>query len=170
MSLRVAQSARLGKRALLQADADVRAQRADQSRQDLVVAGQAFRRMQQELASYGPVVAVARVIPVVSDQVRAVETFARAGTDISQTGLRIVIAASLAQKGSGGEGLSSTSLDRFRALQVSVHQGVTVISATTADLDKLRSDWLPGPLGQARSDLSRRWPRSGRRPARPPTG
>ncbi|MDP9075265.1 MAG: DUF4012 domain-containing protein, partial [Actinomycetota bacterium] len=152
---RVARPGVAGKQALLRAEVDAKGQQADPARRDLAEAAQDFKKMQAELHSFGPLLSVARVIPVVRVQVRAVEVFARAGANLSQAGLQMVNAADTLTHPTAAS-TTTSPIDRLRTLQVSVHAGVQAIDTASAQLDALGGYRLLGPLGQARNDLSRR--------------
>jgi Protein of unknown function (DUF4012) len=153
-SIRVAHFGLAGKRALLQADDDVRAQQVQPAQQDLGVATQDFQRMQHELNAFGPVLAVARAIPLVRVQVRAVQVFAKAGLDVSRAGSQVVDAAQQVEHLKGADSSSTTSLDRLRTLQVAVAAGLKGIEAANTQLARLKGYRLFGPLGSARNELS----------------
>ena len=154
-----ASAARRGRAALTAAEVAISGQDLDGARRNLVVATDAFTRTRHEINAVGPLAAVGRVIPVVGDQVKAVDTFADAGLRLSQAAQPIVAAAESVVHPKDETVPVSSAMDALRSTQQSLGPAVAAISSATDQVIRLRGRFLIGPLARARDDLVARLPK-----------
>lgn len=152
-------SGRRGRAALARAEAAISARDLTAARRDLVVARQAFARTRAEIDALGPVAAVARRVPVLGNQVKAVDTFASAGSELSQAGGTLVDAAEAIVHPPDGRLPVSAALDALRGTQRSLGPAVAAVARASDQVARLEGRFLIGPLARARDDLARRLPR-----------
>ena len=160
--LHVTAAARAGERgrtALVQAEANLSARQLTAARHSLVSAQEAFTETQREIGALGLVARVARRLPVVGDQVKAVDTFASAGLGLSQAAQPLVDAAETIVNPSDQQLPVSAAMDALRSTQRSLAPAVAAITQADEEVGRLKGRYLFGPLDRARDDLSTRLPR-----------
>jgi hypothetical protein len=153
---RAASAGRQGKAALLRAEQRLSLRELDPARADLTTAQQSFERMGAQLDRLGPILTVARFVPVLRSQILAVETLQQAGVTVSQAGQRLADAAHDALRSSQESVPLSAALDRLRSIQGPLGAGTESLKQAQAEVRKLDQRWLIGPVNQAQDDLSER--------------
>lgn len=147
-----------GKTALIRAEGHLRARDLDQARAQLRVAQQAFTTMGREIEGLGPLLPVARRVPLVGSQVAGAETLAETGVILSGAGLGLVDAAQEVLDGDTSSQLGSGLLQPLGEVRGSVQVALTSVEEATAKVSSLDDDWLVGPLGDAYDTLAERLP------------
>lgn len=148
-----------GRSALTQAEANLSARQLSVARENLETAHQAFRETQEEIGSLGIVASVARRVPFIGDQIKAVDTFANAGLELSAAARPLVDAADTIVNPAEQSLPISAAMDNLRSTQQSLGPAVAAISEATDDVGRMRGRFLLGPLARARDDLADRLPR-----------
>jgi hypothetical protein len=148
-----------GRVALIQAEASLSARNLPAARQDLLTAQQAFTETRDEIGDLGIIASVARLVPVVGTQVKAADTFASAGIDLSLAAQRLVDAADVIINPRDQQLPVSAALDALRVTQQSLGPAVAAITHASEEVGRLRGRFLVGPLGRTRDDLLTRLPR-----------
>jgi hypothetical protein len=135
------------------------------TRTHLTAADQSLRAMKRKLDGMGPIVAVAKLIPIVRSQVIAVETFQSAGIILTQAGLRLTEATQKVLDESTGSTPVSGAVEKLRAINASLSSGAESLRVAEHKVTALKGRWLIGPIATARDDLNRRLPSYERRAA-----
>ena len=157
--VRAASAAQRGRAALTRAEASLSARQLDATRQELVVADEAFSGTQADMRALGPVAAVARWVPVLGNQVKAVDTLASAGLRLSRAGQPLVDAAGAVLNPADDKVPVSAAMDALRTTQASLAPAVDAVLQASDDVARLDGMFLVGPLARARDDLAVRLPR-----------
>lgn len=157
--LQAASAGQRGRAALARAEAGLSAGDVAGARQDLASAQRAFTRTSEEMRALGPVAGVARVVPLLGTQVRAADTFADAGSNLSEAGQRLVDVADAILNPADQAVPVSAALDALRSTQRSMAPVVAAIARTSDEVARLEARFLIGPLARARDDLATRLPR-----------
>ena len=147
------------KAALLRAEEHIGARDLDPARVELVAAKQSLARMKDELDALGPLLPVARLIPLVRSQVVAVETFQSAGTTLSDAGLRLSDAVQKVLDTTKGGAPLSGVLDNLKGINESLASGAASVRQALKEVNGLKGKWLIGPIAGARDQLLARLPR-----------
>lgn len=147
-----------GKRALLAAERDLRAAKTTPARDHLVDAREAFARSRKELRGMGPILAVARVVPLVRVQVRGVEAFADAGRLLADAGIPIADAASSIVDPQDASVAVESALGSLQMAHASLRSGLSNLDGAIERVESLDGYRLLGPLSGARRDLINRLP------------
>jgi len=148
-----------GRSALTQAEANLSARNLDAARSDLTEAHAAFAETRDEVSALGVVAKVARRLPVVGRQVKAVDIFASVGLSLSSAAQGLVDAAATIVHPPDEQLPISAAMDALRSTQRSLAPATAAISTASAQVEGLRNWFLIGPLGDARDDLMTRLPR-----------
>ncbi|MDQ4071236.1 MAG: DUF4012 domain-containing protein, partial [Actinomycetota bacterium] len=148
-----------GRSALTRAEANLSARDLTAARADLATAHEAFTETREEMSALGPVAAVARRIPVLGNQVKAVDTFASAGVNLAQAGQQLVDAADTIVNPRDQQLPISDAMDALRSTQQSLGPAVAAVTSAADDVAELKGRFLLGPLSRARDDLATRLPR-----------
>jgi len=148
-----------GRLALARAEAALSAGDTAAAQEHLGEARRAFSRTSEEIGALGPVAAVARRVPLLSTQVKAVDTFADAGSSLSSAGQRLVDAADAILHPPDERVPVSAALDALRSAQRSMAPVVATIAEASDEVGRLDGRVLIGPLARARDDLASRLPR-----------
>ena len=154
-----ASAAARGKAALTRAEGHLGDRDLDAARLDLDAARRAFTRTQSELNALGVIAKVARRVPLLGDQVRAVEVFAHVGLVLSSAGRPVVDSAGTIIDPTDETISTGAALDALRATQASLGPAVRAVGEASVEVARLRGRLLVGPLADARADLARRLPR-----------
>lgn len=154
-----ARAATRGRAALTRAEADLTARKLPETHQDLTEADQSFTKTQSDIGALGPVASVARLVPVVGTQVKAVDIFARSGLSLSRAAQPLVDAADTVLHPADDNVPISAAMDNLRTTQRSMGPAVAAITRASDDVAQLKGKFLIGPLARARDDLVRRLPR-----------
>jgi hypothetical protein len=154
-----AAAANRGKAALTRAETSLSQRSLDAARSDLLVAQEAFTAARGDISALGPVASVARRIPLVKDQMRAVDTFASAGLSLSQAAEPLVEAADTLLNPADEATPISAAMDALRSTQASLVPAVAAITQASDSVVQLKGTFLLGPLARARDDLVTRLPR-----------
>jgi hypothetical protein len=157
--LRAARAAQRGRAALTSAETSLASRDTAATRQQLIVAHQAFADTQSQMAALGPIASVARRVPVLGNQVKAVDTFARAGLGLSEAGQPLVDAADTVLHPVDQHVPISAAMDSLRSTQVLLGPAIAAVSKASDDVSRLKGEFLIGPLAHARDDLATRLPR-----------
>ena len=148
-----------GKAALTRAEGSLSARDLSRARADLAEAHAAFVQTREELSALGPVATVARRVPLLGDQLRAVDAFAEAGLTLSRAGQPLVNAADTILSPENEHLPISEAMDALRSTQQSLGPAVAAINHAVDQVAPLKHQFLMGPLGRARDDLLDRLPR-----------
>ncbi len=148
-----------GRTALTRAEANLSARQLTAARQDIMTAQEAFAQTQDEIGALGPVASVARRIPVLGNQVKAVDTFASAGLRLSLAARPLVDAVNTIVNPPDQQLPVSTAMDALRSTQLSLGPAVAAVSSADDQVARLKGRFLIGPLASARDDLATRLPR-----------
>lgn len=157
--LAAARAGSRGRSALARAEANLSARQLDAARQDLTAAHTAFTETREEVAALGPIAGVARRIPVLGHQVKAVDTFASVGISLSRAAQGLVDAADTLVNPKDDHLPISSAMAALRETQRSLGPATAVVSQATEELKRLDGWFLIGPLDAARDDLVTRLPR-----------
>ena len=153
-----ASAAQRGKAYLSQAEADLSARDVDAARGDLRNATNAFTTTRAEVRALGPVAGVARVIPLLRNHVKAVDTFASAGLTLSTAAQPLVDAADTIVHPADDKIPVSAAMDALRDTQAKLGPAVSAITKASDQVSRLRGLFLVGPLARARDDLETELP------------
>jgi hypothetical protein len=156
--LRAASAAQQGKEALNRAEASLSARQMGVTREDLLVAHEAFSRTQSAIRALGPVATVVRWLPIAGNQLKAVDTLAEAGLGLSQAGQPLVDAADAVLHPADDKIPVSAAMDALRSTQASLGPAVAAITKAAEDVSRLHGVLLLAPLARARDDLASRLP------------
>ena len=148
-----------GRAALTRAEANLSARNLDAARQDLDTAKAAFTETQAEMSSLGIIAKVARRIPLVGDQVKAVDAFASVGLELSAAARPLVDAADTIVNPADEALPISAAMDALRTTQRSLVPAVAAVTHAADQVARMEDTFLIGPLGRARDDLAERLPR-----------
>jgi hypothetical protein len=154
-----ASAAERGKAALTRAEASLSKRSLGDARAELAAAEVAFVDAQSEIGALGRVASVARRIPVVRNQMKAVDTFAAAGLSLSRAAQPLVDAADTLINPADEATPISAAMDALRTTQASLAPAVAAISQASDNVVLLKGTFLLGPLARARDDLVTRLPR-----------
>jgi hypothetical protein len=154
-----ASAAEQGKAALTRAEASLSKRLLGDARAELAAAEVAFVDAQSEIGALGRVASVARRIPVVRNQMKAVDTFAAAGLSLSRAAQPLVDAADTLINPADEATPISAAMDALRTTQASLAPAVAAISQASDNVVLLKGTFLLGPLARARDDLVTRLPR-----------
>lgn len=157
--IRAASAGQRGRAALSRAEAALSAGELSLARQDLVHAGRSFTEARSQIATLGPIAAVARRIPVVGTQLEAVDAFTTAGLDLSQAARPLVDAADSIVNPPDRRLPVSVAIDALRSTQRSLVPAAGAITRASDQVVRLKGDLLIPPLAGVRDDLARRLPR-----------
>jgi len=148
-----------GRSALTRAEASLSARDTDAARRELIAAQRAFTEIRSEIAALGPAASVARAMPLLGRQVKAVDTFATVGLELSTAGLPLVDAAHTIINPPDERLPISAAMDALRATQRSLGPAVVAVAEASDEVARLEDWFLIGPLADARDDLVARLPR-----------
>lgn len=151
-----AKAATDGRALLLRAEDDLAVDRLDDARRSLAGAEEAFARVGRRIDALGPIASTGRRLPLVRSQLRAVETFATVGVDLSRAGSTLVDAASQILASSGSPDGAAVSLAKLRTAQETMRSGITAVDAARASVSSLEGLPLLGPLSGSRSEVAER--------------
>jgi hypothetical protein len=157
--LAAAAAGQRGRAALTRAEASLSARNLSEARQDLLTAQQSFTETRSEIDGLGIIASVARRIPVIGNQVKAADTFASAGLELSQAAQRLVDAADVIINPKDERLPISDALDALRETQQSLGPAAAAIAHASDEVGRLRGRFLVGPLSRTRDDLLTRLPR-----------
>lgn len=157
--LSAAKAAQRGRVALNQAEASLTARDTAAARQSLVVADHEFADTRSQIDALGPVASIARRLPIVGNQVKAVDTFAGAGLHLSRAAQPLVDAADTIVHPADDKIPISAAMDSLRTTQASLGPAVAAVSQASDAVTALKGTFLIGPLAHARDDLASRLPR-----------
>nr|MDQ6909539.1 DUF4012 domain-containing protein [Actinomycetota bacterium] len=128
------------------------------ARARLVEAQAQFSRMRGDVRSLGPILPLAKLVPVLRQQVRGVEVFSDSGLLLSDAGLRLDGAAAGILEPTDQRLKVSAALATLRKVHVAMQAGVKSLDKAAEKVRSLDGYNLFGPLGDARADLARRLP------------
>ncbi len=157
--VRAASAGSRGRSALTRAEASLSARELSAARQDLASARDAFTETRAEIDALGPVASVARRVPVLGNQLKAVDTFANVGLSLSLAAQDLVDAADTVINPPDERLPVSAAMDALRDTQKSLRPAADAISQASSDVARLKNWFLIGPLADARDDLTARLPR-----------
>lgn len=162
VGIRTWQAARAGvagRAALILAEGDIEGHRLSPAKAHLLAAQAHFRDMHGDLHALGPILPLAKLVPVLRQQVRAAEAFSDAGLLLSESGLRLHEAAAGILEPMNQHLQVSAALETLRQTYSAMKVGVTSLDKATAKVRSLDGYTLFGPLADARADLARRLPK-----------
>jgi hypothetical protein len=157
--LRGATAAQRGKAALTRAEASLSARQIEATRQELDIAKEAFVETRARIRALGPVGSVVRLLPVLGNQLKAVDTLATAGLDLSTAGQPLVDAVDAVLHPADDRIPVSAAMDALRSTRATLGPALAAVSKASDDVSRLNGMFLLGPLAQARDDLAERLPR-----------
>lgn len=157
--LAAASAGERGRAALIRAEANLSARELTEARHDLAQALLSFTKTRDELGALGPLAAVARRVPVLGNQVKAVDTFTDAGLGLSQAAQQLVDAADTVIHPPDEHLPISDAMKALKRTQESLGPAVAAVNRASQDVTRLRGRFLIGPLARARDDLATRLPR-----------
>ena len=153
-----ARSTIAGKSALLRSETLIAAQKLDAARAELRTAKGKFDVTRQEMDTATRFLPIVRWVPVLRTQVRAVETLADAGRVLSDAGLSLSDAAAVMVAPQDDSTSFADALSELRDIRGLLATGLTSIDAAAATVGRLDGAFLPGPVGDARSQFNARLP------------
>jgi hypothetical protein len=148
-----------GRDALTRAEASLSARNLEAARADLVLAHTAFVDTRREIDALGPLARVARRVPVLGHQMRAVDTFANVGVRLSLAAQDLVDAADTIIHPPDEKLPISAAMDALRSTRASLGPATVAVNQASAEVSRLKDWFLIGPLARARDDLAERLPR-----------
>jgi hypothetical protein len=157
--LAAAAAGQRGRAALHRAEASLSARDLPAARQDLQTAQKSFTETRSEVDGLGIIASAARRIPVVGTQVKAADTFASAGLELSQAAQRLVDAADVIINPKDQRLPISDALNALRETHQALGPAVAAITHASEEVGRLRGRFLLGPLGRTRDDLLTSLPR-----------
>ncbi len=140
------------------------------ARQDLTTAREAFTRMGEEVDALGPLLPVARRVPLVGSQVVGTETLAQTGVVLSEVGLDLVDTAEEILGRTDDRRIGSGLLEPLRKARRSVQAASVRLDGAVEGVQALDGDWLLGPLGEGYDALATRLPSMAERVGRAERG
>ena len=155
---RAADAALDGKRALLRAETLLGQRKVSDARAELVRAQESFARSRLQTRTLVRYLPGVKALPLAGSQVRGVEVFAAAGVQLADAGVRLADAAAVIVEPQDQSLQLSAALGQLREVQQLLRSGITSLEAAVTEVESLDGDHLVRPLGQARTDLSRRLP------------
>lgn len=141
-----------GQAALLEAEKHLRARDLDAARSQLSTAQHEFHAMAEALADLGPLLPVARRIPLLGSQVVAAEALVEAGTILASTGLGLVDAADGVLDADDGRRLGSGFIEPARRMRDALRDASVRVDAAMTAVTSV-DGWVPGTLGDTREAL-----------------
>lgn len=157
--LAAASAGQRGRTALTGAEANLSARNLAQAREALLTAHRSFTETRAEIDALGPIGAVARRIPVLGNQLKAADTFAGAGIELSAAAQELVDAADVIINPKDDRLPVSDALAALRGTQESLGPAVAAITRASDQVGRLEGHLLFGPLARTRDDLLIRLPR-----------
>ncbi len=149
--------------ALLRAESQLSARDLAPAREGLAAARRSLALMDAELDRLGPLVPLAKLVPVVRSQVIAVETIQEAGTTLVDAGVRLADAAQRSIDSTEGATTVARAVATLRAIDESLASGAASVREAAELVEGIEGRWLIGPVDQARDDLVERLPGYARR-------
>jgi len=157
--LAAAKAGQRGQAALARAEAGLSGRDLDAARADLVSAHDAFLDTRDQVRALGPLAGVARRVPLVGQQVKAVDTFADVGLSLSVAGQGLLDAAQTIIHPPDERLPISAAMDALRSTQQTLGPATAAVSKAADQVAALHGWHLLGPLARARDDLATRLPR-----------
>lgn len=148
-----------GRSALSRAEVNLSAREMDAARSDLTAAHEAFAKTRSEVGALGPIAGVVRQLPVLGNQMKAVDTFANVGLSLSASAQPLVDAADTIVNPPDERLPVSAAMDALRETQRSLGPAAVAIAQASDEVTRLKNWFLIGPLATARDDLTTRLPR-----------
>ncbi|MEA2141797.1 MAG: hypothetical protein QOI64_227 [Solirubrobacteraceae bacterium] len=155
---RGAQAGSSGKAALLAGESALAATELPQARRQFRIARGEFATMRRRIDGAGPLVWLARIVPVARKQVRGYEAFADAGRLLSVAGLRTTDRTESLFGRHRRRSARAGVLPGLDGLDSAVRANITLLEQAIARVGALNGYRLLGPLGSAREDLAKRLP------------
>lgn len=147
-----------GQAALTRAEARLALGELDPARQDLAVAEEAFTRMGGEVDDLGPLLPLARRIPLLGSQVVSAEVLAETGVVLAEVGLDLVTTAEQIVDQPDQRRIGSGLLEPLGEARASAQAAAARLEGAVGAVRSLDDDWLFGPLGDAYATLAARLP------------
>lgn len=149
-----------GKGHLLAAESAIAAGDPIAARTHLQAAGAAFAAMKADIGRLGPLLGVARAVPLVRVQVQGIEAFASAGGHLAAAGVAVVDAGHRLTEPTDERALAplAEALTDLGDVADALARGVEALDAAAAEIDALEHRRLIGPLDDARITLATRLP------------
>jgi hypothetical protein len=113
-----------------------------------------FTKARSEVRSLGPLRAVARQVPLARTQVRAAESFAGAGLDLTAAARRLSLAANRLLEPEGQDPSVEEAIQHLEEIQVALDGGIKELHVAAKRVTDLDGKRLFGTLQQARDQLS----------------
>ena len=157
--LAAAAAGQRGRSALTRAEGSLSSRDLAAARVNLAEAETVFTEAQKEITALGPIASVARRVPLLGNQVKAVDAFADAGLTLSRAGLPLVDAADTILNPVNQDIPISAAMDALRTTQQSLAPAVLAIDHVVDRVTPFEGRFLVGPLARARDDLVNRLPR-----------
>lgn len=158
-AVRITQAARqgtAGRAALLGAEEALRAKDTQHAETLLRQAQKHFAAMHSDIAGLGPLLPVAKVIPLVRIQVRAAETLATVGEQLSTAGVDLAHSAQGLLHPAHPHLPLGEAVDDLKSVDSAAARAVTVLDSARSELAPLDGYRLLGPFSSARTQLDSR--------------
>jgi hypothetical protein len=155
---RAARAAADGKRALLRAEADLRARNVRAANNDLDDAAAAFARVHRDIHELGPLRAVADATPLVRVQLEAAQTYADTGDLLTSAARNVTDAAAQVVDPPDPDVRLSNALVPLRRIQGALQVGIAQLDAANQRVLALNGKRLFGPLDTTRKQLATELP------------
>jgi hypothetical protein len=143
-----------GKEALESAESSIAKGNIDEADAALDQAERSFAKARSEVRSLGPFRAVARQVPLVRTQVRAAESFAGAGLDLTAAARRLTITAHRLLEPNDPDTSVADAVKALEDIQVALDDGVAEMRSAAKRVTDLDGKRLFGTLQTARDQLS----------------
>jgi Protein of unknown function (DUF4012) len=117
-----------------------------------------FDTTRRQMATATRFLPIVRYVPILRGQVLGVEALAEAGLVLSEAGINVADAAAVIVENKDAAVSFSDSLGHLRSVRGLLATGLTSIDAAAATVGRLDGSFLPGPVGDARSQFNDRLP------------
>jgi hypothetical protein len=152
-----------GRESLLSAETALRAKDTGKAESMLRQAHAEFAAMHSDLDALGPLLPIAKVIPLVRAQVRAAETMAVVGAQLSTAGIDVAQASNGLLHPAHPHLPLSQAVGDLKSIHVATDNAVKVLDSAQRRMSALDGYRLLGPLSSARSQLESRLAKAGTR-------
>ncbi|MGH2718318.1 MAG: DUF4012 domain-containing protein, partial [Actinomycetota bacterium] len=162
VTIRAAQAGRRGEQALLQAEQELEAQQVAPAQANLAGASAQFHRMQSDIHAFGPLLSVIKPVPLIGDEVRAVQALATIGTQLSQAGTAVASSAGriVSLEGDRQAVSPAQAVTVLQGADSTLRAGLVTLSSASSEANALSHDHLIGPVASARAKLEQALPRA----------
>lgn len=162
VTVRAAQAGRRGEQALLRAEQELEAQQVSPAEANLAGASLQFHRMQSDIHALGPLLGATGHVPILGDEVRAVQSLATIGAQLSEAGSTVASSAGRIVTLEGDPQTSSPAqaVTVLQAADRTLRAGLGTLASASSEAKALSHDHLIGPVASARAKLEQALPRA----------